>query len=133
METITNNEAMPKNEEKQYPTLPDEKGFLFENAEEEEEGIATKVYDNGSVVKRVIINRGKTEVIVRELLAKDSKQTAAMAGFVDGKKGSEEDLKYSTIHVACTFNGEKLPMDDIACLKMKDFSLVWKANQTLNF
>lgn len=129
METTEKNEKATVS----YPTAADAQGWFFENETEQENGISTKEYENGKLVKRLYINRGKTEVILRELAAKDSKQTAAMAGFVDGKKGDAQDLKYATVHLAATFNGEKMPMEEISNLRMKDFSLIMQANEALNF
>lgn len=65
----------------QYPTAPDAEGFYIEDVEQQEVGVLTKEYENGSKVKKVTLSNGNT-AIIRMLKGRD---------FVEAKKRMQAD------------------------------------------
>lgn len=116
-----------KKEEKKYPTEPDKEGFYFESADEENAGMATKKYDNGAAIKKVLLKNGTT-AIVRKLKGRD---------FVESKKLVRNDngSDFETINMAqaVEIDGKKQPpeyyLDD---LFQEDYATLLVAYGELN-
>lgn len=124
---MNSNQSTEEVKEQQFPTLPDAEGYYYENQTDLEMGITTKVYENGNKIKSTVLPAcGKTAVI-RELLARDSKDVAR---FMDK---DPEKYQMASITVATTLDGEKQPIEVIAVLKMKDYSRLLSMYQDLNF
>ena len=118
---------------KNYPTTPNKEGFYFENAEEEEKGIATKEYENGNVVKQVTLKGGRI-AIIRELLAKDVMKAREIAGIKDDKNPKNgENLQYALVHLSVTIDGATILPHDVAKMKAKDFGIIMGISSDLNF
>ena len=64
-----------------YPTVADADGFFYYSKEEQEAGILTKEYENGSKVKKVTLSEGK-EAVIRMLKGRD---------FIETKKRLQAD------------------------------------------
>ena len=109
-----------------YPTVLNEEGFFFENADDHELGIHTKIYPNKSKVKQTKISTG-INACVRSLKAKDSSE---MTRLMDKDK---DRYLMAMITVATTFDGTKLPIEDVENLSMKDYQLLMGMCSELNF
>lgn len=111
-----------------WPTAPDQDGYYFATAEEQEQRILTKDYENGSQTKQVTLSNGKVAV-VRKLKGRD---------FVETKKQVQADKSsdFETVNmaVATKIDGEQYPpefyLDD---LFQNDYSLILVAYGYLNF
>jgi hypothetical protein len=112
---------------KTYPTMADEDGFYIENDTDEEMGIFTKVYENGSKVKRAYLPSAKKTAVVRELLAKDSKYITRYMN------GDPEAYKMAATTTATTIDGKPETFEFFENLKMKDYTKIGSMVQDLNF
>ncbi|MFA7616912.1 MAG: hypothetical protein WCY16_10070 [Weeksellaceae bacterium] len=119
------------NEEKPvkiYPSEPDSDGFFFVSPEEEEQGIKTRDYKNGSAVKQMTLSNGKI-ALIRKLKGRD---------FVETKKRIQNDntLDFETANmsVAVSIDGKQEPvefyLDD---LWQGDYAKLMIAYSGLNF
>ena len=111
-----------------YPTLPDADGFYFENENEELLAITTKEYENGNLVKKVPLKKGRF-AIVRELDQKEMKKVREIAG--DGK--DQQRFSASMIAMCTRIDDKDLIMEDVLEYKAKDFGRISMAAQALNF
>lgn len=110
-----------------YPTTPDQDGFFIESADDAEMEISTKVYDNGNKVKKCFLPACCKTAVVRELIAKDSKEIARFSA------GNSEQYQLACVTVATTFDGEKLPFEAIEVLKYRDYTRLITMWQSINF
>jgi hypothetical protein len=78
-------------------------------------------------IKQAFLPGCKKTAIIRELLAKDTKD---ISRFMDK---DTEKYQVAAIAVATTLNGEKQPLEVIENVKMKDFNLLMGMYQDLNF
>ncbi len=114
---------------KTYPTPENPEGYFFANETEEESGIETKNYPNGSAVKRFHLQDGR-EVVVRKLRGAD---------FVETKKrmqasGNSLDMDSVNMSVATTIAGEKMPPEFyLNDLFQVDYVTIAAVNASLNF
>ena len=113
-------------EQTKYPTKPDADGFFFENEEEEKKGISTKEYENGNVVKKTKLKKGRT-AIVRELLGKDNKDIVKLMG------DKTENYLNAAISIATKIDDKPVFMEDIDFMHMKDVNRLTEMYQSLNF
>lgn len=110
-----------------YPTEPDADGFFIESESDAAMNIFTRQYENGNKVKRCLLPvLGKT-VVVRQMLARDSKEVARFTG------GDAEQYQMACITVATTFDGSKMPIEEIEVIKFSDYTLLITMVQALNF
>ena len=110
-----------------YPTVPDADGFYVENKQDQDFAIYTKVYDNENRVKRCKLPRSGKIAILRELTAIDQARITRFMG------EDPERYQMAAITVATKFDGEDLPIEDVAGLKMKDYVVLAAMYQALNF
>lgn len=112
---------------KVYPTPPDQDGFYFETENEEIMGIQTKEYENGNLVKKVPLRKGKFAT-VRELDRKELRKVYEIAG------GNDKDrLVSALIAMSTKIDDQELIMEDVLEYKAKDYSRLSLAAQALNF
>nr|WP_295875680.1 hypothetical protein [uncultured Chitinophaga sp.] len=110
-----------------YPTGPDTDGFFIESESDAAMNIFTRQYENGNKVKKCLLPvLGKTAV-VRQMLARDSKEVARFTG------GDAEQYQMACITVATTFDGSKMPIEAIEVIKFSDYTLLITMCQALNF
>lgn len=114
-------------EKKVYPTPPDQDGFYFETENEEVMEIQTKEYENGNLIKKVPLRKGRF-AIVRELDRKELKKVYEIAG------GNDKDrLSASLIAMSAKIDDQELIMEEVLEYKAKDYSRLSMAAQALNF
>ena len=110
-----------------YPTEPDTDGFYIESDSDAAMNIFTRQYENGNKVKKCLLPAlGKT-AIVRQMMARDSKEVARFTG------GDAEQYQMACITVSTTFDGNKLPIEAIEVIKFSDYTLLITMCQALNF
>lgn len=140
-------------DEKQYPTTPDNEGYYFVSLEDENNGVKkriypspesddgffvetesddelkifTKVYPNGNKVKKIFLPLMKKTVLVRELIAKDTKE---IFRFMDK---DQEKYTMAAITVGSTVDDSKQPFEFYEKMKMKDYNLIVIMFSDLNF
>jgi hypothetical protein len=109
-----------------FPTQQDEQGFFFENADDKEDGILTKQYDNGGKVKKTSLSTGE-EVQVRRLKGRENAEIKKYMG--------EDSDKYITagITVASQVNGKKETFEFFDDLWMSDYNKLTGIYKDLNF
>jgi hypothetical protein len=112
---------------KVYPTIPDENGYFFENADDDADGIFTKVYANGNKVKKTTLPASKAVAIVHELLGKDTKE---IAKFMDK---DPEKYQMASVTVATTIDEKRQTFEFYERMKMKDYNRILAMYQDLNF
>lgn len=105
---------------------PDE-GFFYENEEDQDMGILTKVHSNGSIVKKTTLPRSGKVAVVRELNAKETKDIQRFMA------GDKDKYLLSAITVATTIDGKKETYEFYEDLKMKDSNRLTSMFQDLNF
>ncbi|MBV7529036.1 hypothetical protein [Chitinophaga sp. sic0106] len=115
------------NKKRRYPTSVDADGFFIESDEDDELGIQTKVYDNANRVKRATLPVCGKIAVVRELLAKDTKD---IARFTDG---DAEKYQIASVVASTTLDSMKQPIDVIENLKLKDYTRILAMHTALNF
>jgi hypothetical protein len=104
--------------------------FHFEDKEDEVMGIETATYPNGNQVKRLKLSNGKT-AFVRELIGSDS---VKIDKAILANGGDREEQYYAALfHHAVKVDGQQLPMEDFAVMKMKDYTKIKLAVNALNF
>lgn len=120
-------------QEVKYPTQPTTDGWYTENETDAAFEILTKEYENGSLVKKVTLKKGKlkgSEVIIRELKANDSDAVSRM---VKGSKNVEQDYSRLTLFKASNLAELGLVVEDIADLAASDYNKLNVMNASLNF
>ena len=110
-----------------YPTPPDVDGFFYESEDDFSQDIFTKIYPNGNKIKKTLLPHCKKEAIIRELIARETKEVARYMN------KDPEKYQLACITVSLSLNGEKQPIEDIENLKMKDFTRIMGMYQDLNF
>ena len=116
-------------EAKVYPTTPDTDGFYLESLQDEFMNVHTKKYDNGSVVKKVLLRNGRI-AIVREMERTEMKRVHSLAG----DTSTDNDRYTAALIAVCTkIDDQEIIMEDVLEYKAKDFSRLTYASQTLNF
>lgn len=114
-------------EVKNYPTAADADGFFFENADDEILDIRTKVYDNGNKIKSVLLKSINKTAVVRELIAKETKDIQRYMG------GDKEKYLQAGICTATTIDGNKETFEFFDTIKFKDYQKLMSMFQDLNF
>ncbi len=109
-----------------YPTLPNAEGFYFESDSDEALEISTKEYENGNLVKKVQLRKGKF-AIVRELDRKEMNKVREIAN------GDNEKMAASLIATCAKIDDKELIMEDVLEFKAKDYNRLTVAAQSLNF
>lgn len=110
-----------------YPTAHDAEGFYFADEQDAELKIYTKIYPNGNKVKKTDLPCCGKTAVVRELLAKDTKD---IVRFMDK---DPERYQMAGVAVATTFDGGKVAYEVIEGLKMKDYQRLLGMHTDLNF
>ncbi len=118
-----------------YPTTPDADGWFYEDEGEAAFEILTKEYENGNLVKKFTLKKGKhkgKEISVRELKAKD---TEAINKMLKDEKGEERQNKYMqyTMFKASNLAEIGIMPEDIPEMHASDYTKLSVANATLNF
>ncbi|MCM5528967.1 hypothetical protein [Parasegetibacter sp. NRK P23] len=126
-ENITNEDVKIAEQMKIYPTTPNENGDFFESLEDEEMGIQTHSYENGSKVKKCKLPASGFDVVVRQLRGKDSKMITRFTN------GDAEKYQMAAMTIATTVNGKNETMEFYEELYMKDFATIMAMVGDLNF
>lgn len=118
-----------------YPTTPDSDGWYYESKDDETFEVLTKSYDNGNVIKKFALKKGKykgKEITVRELMGKDMDGIEKM---IRGEKESERDGLYMKVAMfkASNINELGLTIEDVENLHAVDYNRLKITNATLNF
>lgn len=116
---------MPK---KSFPTEPDDTGFFFASQEDQDIGIRTRKYPNGSEIKELKLSGGQT-AIVHKLRGRD---------FVETKKrmlgNPDMDFETANMSISIEIDGKKQPPEFyLDNLFQADYSKLIVAYGTLNF
>lgn len=110
-----------------YPTAQDAEGFYFESADDQDAGISTKVYENGSRVKQCKLPVSGKMAVIRELRAKDTKEISRFMN------KDAEKYQMAAITVALTLDGSKVPYELVESMLLKDYNRVMSMYSDLNF
>jgi hypothetical protein len=111
---------------KSFPTTPDGDGYFFESDTDEQMGIRTKIFENGSKTKTVTLPDGKVAV-VRELIGRDTKSIARFQG------NDQERYVNAAVAVATTIDGKPETFEYYQGLKLKTLSKLISMCGDLNF
>lgn len=108
-----------------------EQDFHFADEAEAAYGIETAVYKNGNKIKRFTLSKGQ-QAIVRELLGHDS---LAIDKIVATSNNPDKEALYmnALFYHAVKIDGVQIPIEDFAAFKMKDYTKMKIAVQSLNF
>lgn len=113
-----------------YPTTTDADGFYYEDEVDEARDIQTKEYENGNLIKKVKLSRGKV-AIVRELMSSDVSKAYQLAG---AKNKEDRRVVAAMISLAVTIDEKPVMMEDVLdTMKAKDYMRLASANAALNF
>lgn len=105
---------------------PLEDGFYYASAEDESLDVATKTYDNGSIVKKIVL-KDKRVAIVREVTGKEVNIARTMAG------NNAQNFTMALAAVAVKIDDQKITPEELEGLKAKDYLAITAANAELNF
>lgn len=112
------------------PNKPDEDGFYTASETDEQFGITTRQYENGSMVKKVVLSTGAV-AIVHMLKGRHFLQAQKMT---QDMKKENIDFEAVNMSLAVKIDGEQKPphffLDD---MKQFDFTKIFMAYQGLNF
>lgn len=112
---------------RRFPTPADLDGFFVENEDDAEMEIFTKVYENGSRVKKTVLPASGRTAVVRELIAKDTKDIRRYTN------GDPELYQLGVIAKATKLDGQPQPFEVFELLKLKDHTRLVVMSQALNF
>ena len=110
-----------------YPTQPSPEGFFYENENEASQEILTRVYDNGSIVKQVKLPKCGKLAVIRSLKAKATTEIRRFMG------GDADKYEVAVVTTAATLDGNKMTIEEIEELPLKDFQLLLSMCGELNF
>ena len=118
-----------------YPTTSNEEGWFIEDEGDASFEILTKEYENGNLVKKFTIKRGKNkgkEVVIRELMGKDMDDIQKV---LKGEKEGERENKYMQYAMFKASNLGELNImpEDIPNMHASDYNRLNIANASLNF
>lgn len=105
--------------------------FSFANEIEKTLGIETAIHSDGTQVKRIQLSDGK-QATVRELLGRDCMAIDKMIA-ISNDSDKESLYMNALFHYSVEIDNKKIPLEDFATLKMKDYSKIKVAVQALNF
>lgn len=127
VDDVQQSTVIPPPQEVTYPTAPDADGFYTESADDQLLDIQTKVYDNGNKIKKTILKSINKTAVVRELIAKETKDIQRYMG--------KDEEKYMTagVCVSTSIDGAKETFEFFETMKMKDSNKLISMFQDLNF
>jgi hypothetical protein len=109
-----------------FPTSLDADGYFFETEIDQELAIRTKLFENSSKTKTVLLFDGKTAV-VRELTGRDTKSIARFQG------QDQEKYMIAAVAVATTIDGKAETFEYFEGMKLKSLNKLIAMFQDLNF
>jgi hypothetical protein len=118
-----------------YPTPANAEGWFTEDEGDASLDIFTKEYENGNLVKKFTLKKGKhkgKDVIIRELMGRDMEEIQKV---LKGDKEGERENKYMQYAMFKSSNLGELGIvaEDIPSMHASDYNKLSIANASLNF
>ena len=114
-----------ENQTQNFPTAPNAEGFYYETPEDKEIGVQTKTYENGSIIKKVLLPISKSTAVARILKAKELKGVRALLG----KTFDDDKLQNSIITLSTTIDNEKQTFEFYEDMYLPDYNRILVINK----